>query len=89
MNKQEAYDLGKQYGESAAYHTDLPEGCDKDTAIEWAYEAEMGARDFSPWEFVAHRINTQKPEMRVDGLWASYESGVSRGIILGLKARGI
>jgi hypothetical protein len=50
-----------------------------------AYESEMHARDFSPWEFVAAAINGSGD--RAEGLWEAYEEGVGKAITKGVKKR--
>ena len=37
----------------------------------------MGARDFSPWEFIASAINRGR---NPDGQWEAYDKGVTAGI---------
>jgi hypothetical protein len=49
-----------------------------------AYEAEMNARQYSPWEFIAQEINdSDDPEE----LWEQYERGVTAGIQRGVRER--
>jgi hypothetical protein len=47
------------------------------------FEAESNARCFSPWEFIAHDINTAAPEgddWLTEVLWDSYDAGVADAI---------
>jgi len=43
------------------------------------FEAEMQARQFSPWEFVAHEINSLD-EFEAEAAWEAYKSGVAMAI---------
>jgi len=45
-----------------------------------AYESELGARDFSPWEFTAKEINDRCADLEHDDLWELYDLGVEEGI---------
>ena len=46
-----------------------------------AYEGESNNRQFSPWELVAHAINSS--EEASEG-WEAYDEGVSQGVAIGL-----
>lgn len=49
-----------------------------------AFEVEHASRDFSPWEHLAHAINSGR---NPDGQWEAYDAGVAAGIKAGVKAR--
>ena len=53
----------------------------------FAGDSERHTRCYSPWEFVAHEINSATPEWRPEGLWEAYDEGVSLGISLAIRAR--
>jgi hypothetical protein len=94
MNQKEAREQGKHYGYQAGlYGVDDIDPSDydskedyKDALLEAAWESEQHARQFSPWEFVAHEINSAQPDWRVDGLWEAYDTGVEIGIKKGIKS---
>ena len=44
------------------------------------FEAEMNARCFSPWEFIAHDINTAGDEWLTESMWEHYDLGVADAI---------
>ena len=98
MNQKQAFQLGKRAGYNAAIYTEVSEGNKRDATNchcdDWeccadclsvaAYESEQNARDFSPFEFTAHEINTgRNPE----GQWDAYDNGVEAGIKAGIKKR--
>ena len=99
MNKRDAKDYGIQQGRAAIRYCEVDEtdkreaGCshdDDETVCEdcltnAAYESEMNARQFSPFEFFANDINETGD--RADGLWSAYDEGVGIGIRRGLKSR--
>jgi hypothetical protein len=74
----------------AAYHSGCqckaPKVC-HECLTRAAYEAEMGARSFTPWEQIASNINKTKSHTRRDNLWASYDEGVQKGIHAGVNMR--
>lgn len=84
MNKKSAYAEGKKAGYNIAAYAEFDEGMDYDEMLESAFEAEEIARQFTPFEFLAHDINASREP---DGLWEEYERGVSVGIEKGLKQR--
>jgi hypothetical protein len=43
------------------------------------FEAELNARFFSPWEFVAHEINSLD-EFEAESAWEAYDAGVASAI---------
>ena len=49
-----------------------------------AFESEQNARQYSPWEHLAHAINTSHDP---EGLWEEYDRGVAVGIRKGAKDR--
>lgn len=46
-----------------------------------AYDCESNSRQFSPWELVAHAINSS--EEPSEG-WEAYDEGVGQGVAIGL-----
>jgi len=50
-----------------------------------AFESEMGARDFSPFEFTAHEFNSAGD--RSEGLWEAFDAGVAAAIDREIPAR--
>lgn len=50
-----------------------------------AFQSEQNARDFSPWEFIAHEINSD--EENAEELWESYDAGVAAGIKKAVRKR--
>jgi hypothetical protein len=48
-------------------------------------EAESNARQFSPFEFLAHDINETGD--RAEGLWEAYDAGVFAGAKAGARER--
>lgn len=96
MNKQDAKANGVQQGSAAIRYCEVSEtdkreaNCDCESVCEdcltsAAYESEMNARQYSPFEFFAAEMN--KDENRSDGLWSAYDEGVRIGIRRGLKSR--
>lgn len=97
MNQKQVFQLGKRAGYNAAIYTEVADSdraeacCDCEGEQECeecissaAYESEQSARDYSPFEFTAHEINTgRNPE----GQWDAYDSGVEAGIKAGIKKR--
>lgn len=97
MNQKQAFQLGKRAGCNAAIYTEVADSdrnhacCDCEDEQECAecissaaYECEQNARDFTPFEFTAHEINTgRNPE----GQWEAYDNGVEAGIKAGIKKR--
>jgi len=52
------------------------------------FEAESNARCYSPWEHIAHDLNTRAPdgeEWLTELLWAAYDHGVAQAIEHDLK----
>lgn len=97
MTREDAMATGKQYGYSAGKYCEVSNedqreaGCDcesgdmcSDCLATAAYASEMNARDFSPWEFVAHDINTDEDS---EELWEAYEAGVAQGVQQALNER--
>jgi hypothetical protein len=83
MNKKEAYQEGFDRGYEAATYCEVEDGDeDKESA---AFEAEENARQYSPFEFLAHDINETGD--RADGLWEAYDKGVAAGIKAALKGK--
>ncbi len=64
-----------------------PDALDKqefeEVAQSAAYEGELNARSYSPFEFFAHDINMSGN--RAEGLWEKYAEGVTVGINKGVK----
>ncbi len=100
MNQKEAKEHGIDAGESAVAYCEVSDvdrreaSCDckdeqacEECLSQAAFDSEMHVRDFSPYEFLAHEINTSSPSDRADGLWFAYDEGVALGIKRGLKAR--
>lgn len=80
MARSEGVDAGYQAG---IYGT---EGFkDEEEFLSMAYESEENARQYSPFEFLAHDMN--EDEDRADGLWSSYDDGVSAGIKMAWKEK--
>lgn len=58
------------------------------------YEAEAGSRDFSPFEFTAHRFNTldededEESETTSEEAWEAFEQGVNDSISADLATYG-
>ena len=67
------------------YHTDegtfTPEDAEEAAELhrELCFMAESNARCFSPWEFVAHEINSLG-EFDAEAAWEAYEDGVAAAI---------
>jgi hypothetical protein len=91
MNKRECYNIGIGTGHAAVKWMDAPtwgmehDGqpidnveCMLDALAFCAFDSELGSRDYSPFEFFAHDLNSCGA--RSEGLWQSYEDGVARGI---------
>lgn len=77
MNKNDAKSEGFDAGYSAGVYG--TEGFkDEDEFFSMAYESEENARQFSPFEFLAHDINETGD--RAEGLWDAYDEGVLFGI---------
>lgn len=65
-------------------HTFVSDQVCADCLTTAAYESEQNARQYSPWEFLAHEINSgRNPE----GQWEAYDAGVAAGIKLGVTQR--
>lgn len=97
MNDKQAYQEGYNNGYRAALYCDVNvddqenAGCNckrgkicPDCLSVAAYESEINARDFSPWEFTAHDINESEYS---EDLWGEYDRGVTSGIKAGTKER--
>ncbi|SRR5260370_14074876 len=100
MNLKEAKEHGIDAGDCAVFYCEVSDvdrreaSCDcKDEQVceecltQAAFDSEMNARDFTPFEFLAHDINGSSPSDRADGLWLAYDAGVALGIKQGLKER--
>ena len=99
MNQQDAKDYGIQQGLAAIRYCEVSDediqeaGCDHednetvcdDCLTSAAYDSEMNARQYSPFEFFAHDINETGD--RAEGLWSAYDEGVGVGIKRGLEQR--
>lgn len=98
MNQKEAREHGRDAGLAAAKYTEAsPEdkreaGCDcadgqecHECLTRAAFESESNARQYSPWEFLAHDINSSGD--RSEGLWEAYDKGVEVGIRKGVRER--
>lgn len=97
MNQRQSFQLGKRAGYNAAIYAEVSDSdrhhacCDcegkqecEECIMSAAYECEQNARQYSPFEFTAHEINTgRNPE----GQWDAYDSGVEAGIKAGIKKR--
>ncbi len=95
MTKQEVYQRGIQAGYEAAIYTEVSEddqqaccACEDseecaDCLGQAAYESEKNARQYSPFEFLAHAIKSRDPLAQ----WEAYDKGVSAGIKRGIKQR--
>lgn len=75
MNTQDTYELGKISGQGAAQANYNP--ADPEQWREDSFAGETNSRQFSPFEFTAHMINTQAD---AEELWAAYDDGVADGI---------
>ena len=84
MNKKESYTEGFDYGYEFGLYCEVKPGED---SVDACLDAAENAKQYTPFEFLAHEINEQEPEWRVDGLWEAFDSGVHKGILAGLKAR--
>lgn len=83
MNKMDARAEGFERGYCAAiYGTGGYK--DEDEFFQMAYDSEDNARQMSPFEFLAHDINSTGD--RAEGLWDAYEKGVNDGIDKAWKA---
>jgi len=49
------------------------------------FEAESNARCYSPWEHIAHDLNSQEDEWLTETLWTVYDLGVAAAIEHDLK----
>lgn len=91
MTAQQAYNDGYNNGYSAGKYTDVgaddkkQAGCEcgekqicRECVTAAAYESEVNARQYSPFEFIAHDMN--EDEKRSDMLWERYDRGVAAGI---------
>jgi len=88
ITKQEAYQAGKAQASHvlSANWADvlkifdeadtLSEGWDE--ALDELTEAELGSREFSPFELFAKELNKQ---FMADELWAAYDKGVYHGFV--------
>ena len=85
MKCQDAYNKGYDCGFQAAIYTDYDSEMDESLESA-AYDSELNARDFSPWEFIAHEINDNTEE-RSEQLWEWYDKGVTAGIKAGIRVR--
>jgi hypothetical protein len=98
MNQEEAHAEGRYHGRAAANYAEAGDSdkreagcgcaegeCCRECLTRAAFESEANARQFSPWEFLAHGIN--ECEDRAGGLWEAYERGVAAGIRKGVAAR--
>jgi hypothetical protein len=100
MNQREAKEYGIDQGYSAVQYCDVSDidqseancecletgkGACKDCLTYGAFESEQNARQYSPFEFFAHEINSTGD--RAEGLWEAYDQGVAIGIKRGLKDR--
>ncbi len=90
MTSDEAYEVGFANGAAAGMYCEVSaehrrhaccECGQNDECAECrtaaAYDGEMGARDFSPFEFTAHAINLNEYP---DDVWEAYDNGVTAGI---------
>lgn len=90
MTKEEAIQIGKSEGFGAVtwcefeYDLELDYEENLDKLIEAACVSEEASRDFSPWELIAHAINSCSNH---EELWDCYNKGVSLGIAEGAKPR--
>jgi hypothetical protein len=98
MNQREARSEGFGHGYDAAIYCEVSAedrqqagcGCQGDAVCSEcltsaAFESEQNARQFSPWEFLAHDINECGD--RSEGLWEAYDAGVASGIKRGVRER--
>lgn len=78
--REEAHEAGKLRGFGIGQHTyfDMDAGVDIDEFVGEVVEAEMHSRDFSPFEFIAHRFNSL-PEPIQDEVWDAWDEGVADG----------
>ena len=84
MTEDEAREKGFYVGWGIATEADFSPGTSMDEKESEAFEMEMNARDFSPFEFFAHKINESEDS---DGLWEAYDEAVVQGIREGLDYR--
>jgi len=83
MNSKEAYELGRDAGYSAGMNCDFDVDLDVDGEtpeecfVSAAYESEENARQYSPFEFHAHDMNSAR---NPDACWEAYDKGVGVGI---------
>lgn len=52
-----------------------------DEVFSEALEAEVNARQYSPFEVTAKAINDAEEQNRFDDLWTAFENGIERGIL--------
>lgn len=96
ITKEQAVEHGVLAGSSAIKYCEVGEsdireaGCDhghlevcEDCLTSAAYESELNARDFSPFEFLA----TELDEDDSGELWEAYEEGIETGIKEGMRDR--
>lgn len=77
---------GFRHGQSLVHYNihdvELTEEMDldeyKDAAITFAWEADEGYRQYSPFEFFAKELNDSEDP---DAAWAAYEEGIGEGIV--------
>lgn len=81
MTKKEAYGVGYNHGYEAACYCEPQDGED---LLDAAYKAAENAEQYSPFEFLAHKMNTARNR---ESLWEAYEDGVSEGIAAGCAYR--
>ena len=97
MEKNEAYRAGRHQGHGLACHNvprlgdklwlddmgrvTVDAGNIREIHQSLCFAAEMGARDYSPWEFTAHAINESDD---FEALWEEYERGVADAIFADL-----
>ena len=73
---------GRDADGETLYYADGPP-VDYETIVAQCYESESNDRQFSPFEFIAHEINSY-PD--ADDLWQAFDDGISEGILSTLES---
>jgi hypothetical protein len=75
MTIKEAYEQGRQHAEGIgeAMVIELGEACTEDEYYDACSLCEDNARQFTPFEFIAHDINTTEYP---DEIWESFDQGI-------------
>jgi hypothetical protein len=80
MNNKEAYEIGKDKGMEILMYGEFRDGITYEELMDAVLETEEHARQFSPFEFLAHEINCESDYP--DEIWESYEEGIIEAVEL-------